>query len=500
MPARKAPATVLEVLQARARMILDILEGYIDGPAGPSDPAAAATAIGQITNELLKVIPDLASAAVATSKFRFLVPTGQDPGRGQVTEEKFFHDVAKGLADAGAIPQDAVNPTAAAMGAMSNTIGIDGDTWVRWVLGMFERIPAADAVAKLLGLILDFMLPYGRTVRSEAGAPPADFPGYDDSKEAQLVNATMPDSVAKLIKWTTAGIPGGTSVSTRKVGQAVHKHVIGVYLAEHPDHLVVGDGRVRVTLDPVNKLDLVISKIFTQSDVENWPELAHRDKLAAFWHAMRDPVTYATVRPDIADLTDAAQGMDPDQNWGWFEIKPMHSLARAFQELFAWYMPLWNDNDLVKDSLPEWTAQPGTWQPPLCALLPDLQPMRIYAALNVPPGCIGYLSVEIKDALEATAKAAVLTAMAALLAKTIFLRLRQLFRHAWEVLEPVLFFIGCVIIGALLLVLLMEAALVAAAVLAPILAFIGMAIERGNLLQRIQHLIPLLPTPVPVPV
>ena len=465
------------------RAVVEIFEAYVDGPAGPSDPAAASTAIGLITNELLTIIPDLGTAAATSVADKFLVPDGQTPGPGQVTLHGFTTKVADMLAAADVIPLAAVELVAEALAEVSIVSRIDLETWVRWLFGVVGK--ASDLVSgeKLAEAIKEFATPYGDKVVSEAGeAIPQDFPSYDDVKEVWFKQGTPPDWVAKMMKLVSTNIPGGTSASDRTIGQAVHKHLMAAYVSDFPDHCVVVDSRATIKSLGKDDGELLISRLFTDTVIENWPDL-NKDKLAAYWAAMRDGT--ARVRPDIADLHDAATGRNPKNSWGWFEIKPMHRLHRAFEELFIYYLPFWNDSDAVEKNLPEWTGKPGTWQPPLCGLLRTLTPMRVYAAATVPPGCIGYLSVEVKAGVEAAAVTEAVAAMAALIARRLLDALNDLYRDA-DAMNVIPLLLGLLLMAALLVVL-FELELIALP-FEVIAALIAKVSDSGQLREQLQRL------------
>ncbi|WP_329484281.1 hypothetical protein OG555_19225 [Kribbella sp. NBC_01484] len=487
MPAvREAPTTVLETLQEKARGIVAVLEAYVTGPTGPVDPAAAAAAIGLMTKELLTTIPSLGAAAPADTD-RFIVPDGQAPGPNQATLHGFFVEVANTLATNGVIEASVANPVGTALAALSTKIGIDPETWVRWMFGIREKATALDSAKQLAKAVQEFFTPNGGKVESDVAEDiPEEFPSYDDVKEVWLKQGTPPDWVAKIVRLVSTNIPGGTSVSDRTIGQAVHKDLMAVYARDFPDHCIVVDSRATIESrkkDDAKDGTLLISRLFTDTVIENWPD-ENKAKLAAYWAAMHDEETGARVRPDIADLHDAASGVNPKEGWGWFEIKPMHSLARAFEELFSYYLRLWNDSDAVTHNLPEWTGKPGTWQPPLCKLLRTLTPMRVYAAVTVPPGCIGYLSVEVKAGLEAAAAAAAVAAMAALIARRLVDALRDLYRNV-DAMNPVTLLLGLVLVAAVLVVL-FEVELVALP-FEVIAALIGLVSSEG-LRMRLQQL------------
>jgi hypothetical protein len=258
------------------------------------------------------------------------------------------------------------------------------------------------------------------------------------------------------------------------------------YVSAYPNHFVIADGRARIQIGS-DKVSLAVSRLITQSGT-TWPAAdPNRAKVSNYWDVMKDETTGKRIRPDLADLNDAAQGTDPKDSWGWFEIKPMHALARAYQELFTYYMPKWNNSPKVKTDNPEWQAKPGTWQPRLIGVLPTLQPMRVYGALTAPPGCIGYLSVEVKAAGQAAAAVIVAGNLASLLAKKVFSALRDLYGDTEGTLEPVLLLLGFVLIAVVLFVL--AEALIIEISFAAIAGFLALA-QSGNLQQQLRALAP----------
>jgi hypothetical protein len=480
MPDRKAPASVLEMLQTRARNVFEIFERYFDGPTGPSDPAAALTMVASIMDQVVGVIPDLEAAALAAATDDFLVLDGQTPGPGQVTVSQFTHIVADTLAKAGAILVTDVDPVAAAIAATVPLTGINPNTWVRWYRGFLgQRVEQGQAAEDLANALIKFMVPMGDTVTSEDPTEPVgDFPSADDEKEIAFKEGTMPDISAKIVKWLCAGIVGSTSKSDAQIGQAVHKRLIAHYVNDHAGHFIVGDGRAELK---VWELNLIMSRFVNRVNVASWPG-ADQAKAKAYWTAMRDGEK--RIRPDIADLHDAATGINPKNDWGWIEIKPMHSMARAFEELDAYYMSRWNDSAAVM-AHPAWRAQPAAWQPPLMGLLKKgVKKPRVYGAVTALPGCIGYLSMEVESTQKAVA-AEVVAALGSILARQLFFKLRDIYRDIKDhVIRPLMLLLGLVLI-AIVVWGMAEAAVVSV----PFLAIASMlGLTNANLPQLLQAL------------
>lgn len=479
MPDRKAPASVLEIFRLRARNVFNIFASYFDGPPGPNDPAAALTMIASIMDQIVAVIPDLEAAALAATTDDFLVLDGTRPGPNQLTVSQFTKEVAENLKQAGVILATDVDPTAAALALAAKTTGVNPNTWVRWYRGFLgQRVEQKRAAQDLAAALMKFMRPMGETVVSmDAAESTKDFPAADDVKEVLFKRGTMPDIPAKIVKWVVGGIPGSTSKSDAAIGQAVHKRLIAHYVNEHPDHFIIGDGRAK--LEVVN-LDLVMSRFVKRVNIATWPG-ADRPKASAYWDAMQD--AGKRIRPDIADLHDVAKGLNPENDWGWMEVKPMHSLARAFEELDAYYMPKWNNETAVKAN-PKWQAQPATWQPPLMGLLKDVKKPRVYGALTAPPGCIGYLTMEVESTQKA-AVAAVIAALGSILARRLFFKIRDIYRSIDEhIIQPLLLLLGLVLIAIVVWVL-AEAIVVSAPFIA-VASMLGLA--NANLPQLLQSL------------
>jgi hypothetical protein len=169
---------------------------------------------------------------------------------------------------------------------------------------------------------------------------------------------------------------------------------------------VVVDGRLRIsglldTPGPGPKGIRVSELLSAGLDGEE------RDKVLAFANLMRDPTTNRRIQPDIADLDTPATTLNDD--WGWFEIKPMGNVRRAAEELWGYYLPRWNDGLAGGPHELASVGLPGAWQPATVFVTPA--PDRyLFAAITVLPGAIGYLTFE----LENTAKAAVLTGLSVL--------------------------------------------------------------------------------------
>jgi hypothetical protein len=231
----------------------------------------------------------------------------------------------------------------------------------------------------------------------------------------------------------------------------VHRAVLGGYVADHPDRLVVVDGVIRLSKLPVGGLR--VSRLLSQAG----QAMSQDPRLIAFANTMRDPGTGKRVQPDIADMDPRAVGREDD--WGWFEVKPMAKIRVAIEETHFYYLPLWNK--AVQDARPDWVKTPGVWQPTALFVTPKHK--YLFAAATVFPGAIGYLTYELEDTAK-VASAVILASLSALFVQRLLAALRRLADRFQEAATAFAEFVAA---WALLLVMLIVMILVAIELLLP---------------------------------
>lgn len=351
-------ADLAEQVQSWATSVLDSITELIAKGVDTLDPDQLAERLRPAIADIMTVVSDLGAAAPEPGE-EFLVPEGQPAGPGQMTVQDFAATVVTALMGAGTLPPGLPPLTPADTAPLTSGITgllemcaplIDPEMYVRWILkiqGAVTATDAAHAVAEAIGENL-------RAAMVAATANwPADVPQLDGTKDAEEGPLQSVPLMGMLTEHILMSIPGGRAPNNAEIGREVHREILARYAREHPDHLVVIDGRVRFT--GVGERELTVSEIWDATGAILTPSV-NMDRLLCFWLAMRNPVSRRRVQPDIADLHTKATGTDPDDDWGWFEIKPMHDARRAFDEVYGYYLRKWNYDPMVRSMAPDWTA------------------------------------------------------------------------------------------------------------------------------------------------
>jgi hypothetical protein len=251
---------------------------------------------------------------------------------------------------------------------------------------------------------------------------PDDVPTDDNVKEIQEPDVAIPEKVGQIVDRLVASLPGASppQVDAAKVGRDVHRAVMAAYVTSHRERLVIIDGQVRVAA--LNDESLRVSRVFSLTGQEVLDPDMHVPKVLAFGEAMRDPTSKRRVQPDIADLDPRAVGLNDD--WGWFEIKSMANVRRGIEEIYGYYLPLWNK--FVKED--ELICTAGVWQPVSIFVTPNHR--YAFAAFTVFPGAIGYLSYKLEDAAK-LASIVGLATLADLFARRMITSLRRAARDTF---------------------------------------------------------------------
>lgn len=401
-----------------ATALVNVVRDIVDPRGGPADPDAVADFVHPVMERVLPLLPGLVAARPGPRE-ACIVADDVQPGTDQVTVSGFSELLGRKLAASGVIPVASVPTTAALIARTLKMLlrSIDPETYVRWITGLSGALnPEKIADALEAEIISRFNPKQERELE--------DFPMPDDDKEREEGVHAVPTGVSKLIAALVRKVPGGAEKSDRRVGVQVHQAIMAAYVASYPEHLVVADGRARIAIvvDNITQVQsMTISRIWT--DVEP-PDDPAGSKVHVFWQCMRDRQTRRRIHPDIADLDQAATGSNPASSWGWFEIKPLHDLGKAYKELNDYYLPAWNDYVVGNLGKADWVAKPGTWQPPLTGVLLKTDPKRVFGAITAPPGCIGYVTYELKEGAEAAA-VSVVTTLATMLVRKMLQEARK---------------------------------------------------------------------------
>ncbi len=336
---------------------------------------------------------------------------------------------------------------------------IDPEFFVRWTMNLRGHLNKDAVVAECARFSADVLV--GEQMLNSLQWD-EEVPSDDDDKAAEEnLGNIVPESWRGLANRAGSLIPG--SSSSTELGKRHHKHIMSLYARQHPDHVVVCDGRMYL-----QGRDFRVSRALADPP-STLTDQRVIERLRTFRNSMKNPQGNR-IRPDIADLADTATGTDPSQDWGWFEIKRMTSLGDAYVELYGYYMLTWNQaHDLVGD--PAGRAQAGVWFPQLLSF-DGHDPTKYFLVTINLGGPLGYLVFEV----QAAAEAALLTIAVGLMsqfAKGLFKKVGKLVEDTGKLIAAVFADLLVVAIVAVLAVIVLaggEMIAIGAAVLAQVAA------------------------------
>jgi hypothetical protein len=514
--------SLVDALEASLRGIVDALRGGVQRFGQALSVEQLLARLAPIVEDLVGLLVEL-RAVVPAANDRFLAADGQTPGLDQLSIDDFavrlvdelvtriprtielFGDPrgAERLVDGAppsaiAAPPPAPPPAPAdlaeAIAAFLRAINpaLDPEVFIRFINNIVGHLNGQEAARRTAEEMARAM---EATVEAWAAAGwPEDAPADDADKDEYEPDVGIPEVLGRVLDHFTADFPGASPpadpVVARRVGRDVHRAVMGAYVAAHPNRLVVVDGRLRIsgladtpappgTPGPPVPLGIRVSDAFSPEGEEGL-DASQLEKVLAFSNLMRDATTNRRVQPDIADLGTPATTRNDD--WGWFEIKPMGNVRRAVEELWYYYLPTWNRPLAGGPHDPDWIATEGAWQPVTIFITPRY--FYLFGAITVLPGAIGYLTYE----LENTARAAVLTGLtvlAGLFLRRLLTSLRRAAEDIWAggtVVGEFLFAWCIAILGMFLLLWASEGLIVTA-------GLEGLAIAVASALARLAELV-----------
>jgi len=390
-----------------------------------ADISVLEEAMARPFHDIVTTIRDIAAAAPAPED-AFL---NDDPGRR--TDQMSLDTWCDALADA-FVQQYTGQPLAQGVAVNSAQIAsalklafkamkplIDPETFVRYSYQLRQHLDPTQ-VAQTLGKSLVAAVETAHLV-DQLQWPP-EVPTSDDIKEeedpADSPVPLVPTDWMKQISKALASVPGGGSSTA--LGNRVHRAVMVNYRGggvlgpnPHTEHLVVLDGRCWIKADVTAAAPL---------DDPSGLDPVQRARLQRFKTTMISPKTGKRIRPDIADLADAPSQESDD--WGWFEIKPFKSLATGLEEIWLYYLPLYN-----VAVPPGEQAVWGTWFPPLLYLdrkgLSAQDPRPVLCVCFNVMGCIPYLVYPV-ESIELLLVAEILVALFNAFADQLFKDLAKL--------------------------------------------------------------------------
>ena len=252
------------------------------------------------------------------------------------------------------------------------------------------------------------------------GAWGADEPMDDETKKLEEPNIGIATGtpLATWIDSTVSAFPGATGPKGPEVGRVIHREIMAKYVLDHPGRVVLVDGSLK--MQAATPLSVQLSRLLTPDGQALGPD--PDPQLIAFANVMRN-ANNRRIHPDISDMAPLPK---LDEDWGWFEIKPMADVRLAYNELFFYYLLKWNTQVVINH--PEWLKVAGVWQPTMISVTTTGN--YVFAAVTMPPGgAIGYLTFNLEIAAKA-AEAAIITMIASLFMKRMLKQLRQLGENA----------------------------------------------------------------------
>jgi hypothetical protein len=342
----------------------------------------------------------------------FLAAPDQTPKPGQLAEVEFVLMVAKVVSEHTRELTPIVE-TAKAIGALFDQLRslLTPETCIRFALDLARGAHVPEDVALKLGLLIVKGLQTSIDAANDSlwtddtmhRLTPRET---DEVKEAEERAATTRDPLDPLIclvpptydallsQAAATHIPGASKPSNTEIGPRVHRAVMGDYKRDHPDSLVVLDGRVLMRGAGSRRLSNFVDTVkipFAAHELElEFPGMSAWEKLTMFRESMR--TDRGRIRPDIADLTPRDSAAT---STGWFEIKPASGGIAAWRELHCLYMARW-------DALARpmgWEAYTGFWWADLYYW--DLKGNALCLILPSVDGVIPYLTFEFKMSQEA---------------------------------------------------------------------------------------------------
>jgi hypothetical protein len=488
-------------IQDALESILDSLRKALRSLVTATDFHQLLARVKPLFDDLARLVSDFVPVDPAEA---FLAPEGAVPKPEQASIDQFaqmvvdavqsgwtpemtatFGPIVGGVAGAVAAGGGAPTP-AKQLADFLRTISpmFDAELFIRYALNIKGLADPEKVAQKVANLALD------AAADSAVATDPAwgvDEPMSDETKKAEEPDKGLDEGsdIAKVLNAFLALIPGSTGPKGPQVGQAIHRALMGRYVNDHPTHLVLVDSAIRLESKlPGEKVRL--SRMLSPDGDLLVGDLPLDDKLqlTAFANVMRDPATKKRIHVDIADMHERAEGVKPEDDWGWFEIKPMADIRQALEEIALYYLPRWNHEVEIKH--PNWVKGPGVWQPATVSVAPSKPPvLYIYAAATIPPGVIGYLTFDATAAAQAAA-VIIITTLAALFAKRLLAELLILgeeYRGAENAFAEFMLAWALLIITAFLVAL-------AAIALIPEEAIAGAAASLIALIARIALLMP----------
>jgi len=385
------------------------------------DPLATAGRASALLAAIVKKFPGCTMDPV-THGAEFLVPDGQPPDDGQVTESAFVQAVAQQFAVSfGADAPDTVTRCAA---ALKNFLGAVA------ALGSVEQIvraigdlgPGAITPATAESTLVQQFMTLPSIWDGMFNATLPDVPWYEDTSDEDTEVAPAAATPTTGAGGPLSRIPGGGpwprigGPSDPDLGNRVHAFVQESYTDSWIGHIVTVEGRYWLlpATHVANDLDAP-GIIGTLPEPQQTRARALR---AALWVKL-------PMQPDIADLSDSldfTSGWFGLADWGWFEIKPgtPDQIAKGIEQLELYLLKY--DAELTTLTLlkgnpdPRGYAFPGMWQPPIPVCL-DVKGGRIVFIVRALPGIIIYYTFNFKAFAEAASLVLLMAASAKLIGK-----------------------------------------------------------------------------------
>ncbi len=423
-----------------------VISAILGGTPPPSSDVG--NSMGQLLTKIADRLKTLIEIPVPAHPF--LVPDTATPAAGQLTESAFIGLALGQAITAVGTPGISVTAMAKASVAIFDRLASLGNTEIltRMMLeledgGTYDATEVAgrlaDAVAtRRAGWTDAFTRDLDATVWNDEEAGPtlptladaghgavhlAANSGAGVATAALAAPSTINGALLQMAMAAAGPAPriSGSVPSSPDLGNRVHRFLQETYANEHPTHFVVIEQGVRISAGQPPHWDRLVDIIGTLPGDQP-------AKAGIYVTAIRNPVTGAQWKADIADLENAPPLPQLLAEWGWFEIKPWRQTIEGFYQL-SMYLAFWDAGVLLTHPTKwqEWKGLPGCWMPPL--IMTPVDADRLVVIVRIFPGVIIYYVFQLeKHILAEKTFIAIQAALASLLARAILRRIGKLQR------------------------------------------------------------------------
>lgn len=412
---------------ASASDVYDQVLGGILGGA-PPDPAAIDAQLREVASTLTKHLKQMVGVPIPNHPF--LVPDGQEPGAGQMSETEFIVALLTKVAQELSATDPLERLAASVVSVFDGLIELGNtEVLVRIMLelsdnGVYNASGVVDLLAaSLLGEIAGWRDAFERPLDPEVWDPEEseiaarDLTGgavteTDDGRAGTTATTSVTGALAAMVTTARGPVPKlpGSLPSSGPDGNRVHRYVQEAYAntfgATHNLIVIEAGDRMTPGSPPTTQK---LAAILATNQLTDPNDVA---KAQTYMRSLINPVTNKRWKPDIADLEDTIALPQLLAPWGWFEIKNWKDSVDGFFQVSkycAFYTGSVARHHIHR--LHDWAALPGLWFPP--PVLYDQGAKVIFVITRPLPGVIIYYKLDISD-LEKVADVTVSVIMASL--------------------------------------------------------------------------------------